>query len=108
MLEQLVGNRTMERVLLSLQAFGEGYAQQIADRFGLSLSAVQRQLCKLEDGGIAVSQLKGRTRLYVFNPRWPFLSELRALLEKTLSYMPEDEMDMYYRTRTRPRRQGKP
>lgn len=108
MLESLVGNKTAERVLLFLQAYGEGYAQQIADRFGISLSAVQRQLTRLERGGIVVSQLKGRTRLYVFNPRWPFRSELQSLLKKALSYLPDSELEPYYRSRTRPRRKGKP
>ena len=108
MLEGLVGNKTAERVLLFLQAYGEGYAQQIADRFSISLSAVQRQLARLEDGGVVVSQLKGRTRLYVFNPRWPFRFELQELLKKVLSYLPNAELDRYYRSRTRPRRKGKP
>ncbi len=108
MLEKLFGNKTAERVLLFITAYGEGYAQEIADIFGISLSSVQRQLMRLEAGGILVNQLKGRTRLFTWNPRWPFLGELRALLKKALDYLPELEQEQYYRKRTRPRRTGKP
>jgi len=108
MLEKLFGNRTVERVLLFVYTYGEGYAQEIADTFNISLSAVQRQLERLEVGGILVNQLKGRTRVFTWNPRWPFLSELKALLKKALAYLPESQQEQYFRRRTRPRRTGKP
>lgn len=108
MLEKLFGNKTAERVLLFMSAYQEGYAQEIADTFGISLSAVQRQLERLEAGGILVNQLKGRTRLFTWNLRWPFLGELKRLLKRALAYLPESEQEQYYRHRTRPRRTGKP
>jgi DNA-binding transcriptional ArsR family regulator len=108
MLEKLFGNRTVEQVLLFIYAYGEGYAQEIADTFDISLSAVQRQLERLETGGVLVNQLKGRTRVFTWNPRWPFLDELNALLKKALVYLPEFEQEKYFRRRTRPRRTGKP
>jgi hypothetical protein len=57
---------------------------------------------------VLASRLKGRTRLYVFNPRYPFLKELKALLEKALQFMPKAEKEKYYMPRLRPRRSGKP
>jgi hypothetical protein len=50
----------------------------------------------------------GRTRLYSFNPRYPFLDELRALLEKALEFYPEEEKARLFPERSRPRRKGKP
>jgi DNA-binding transcriptional ArsR family regulator len=108
-LEGVFGNATAERVLLYLEQYGEGYPKAIADNFGeLSLSMVQRQLERLERAGLLVSVLKGRTRLFTWNPRYPFLGEVRALLRKALRSLPEDERRRYFAERRRPRRTGKP
>lgn len=108
MLESLFGNTTVEKVLLYLQNYDEGYASEIARTFSISLSVVQKQLGRLEDGGIIVSQPKGRTRLFMWNPRYPFRHELKGLLQKALEFLPESEVKKYYRQRRRPRRSGKP
>jgi hypothetical protein len=68
----------------------------------------QRQLEKFEAAGILVSQLKGRTRIYRWDPRYPFRRELLALLQKAFDFMPKKELDQFYTKRTRPRRKGKP
>jgi DNA-binding transcriptional ArsR family regulator len=109
MLEGVFGNSTAERVLLYLEQYGEGYAKAITDTFDdVSLSMVQRQLERFERAGILVSLLKGRTRLFTWNPRYPFLDEIRALLKKALRLLPEDERRLYFSQRRRPRRTGKP
>ncbi len=108
MLEALLGNTTIERILCCLSVYGDGYAKQMADLFGIPVNGVQQQLKRLEDGGVLVSQLKGKTRLYQFNPRYAFLKELKLLLDRAIELLPESEIDKYYRKRTRPRRKGKP
>jgi DNA-binding transcriptional ArsR family regulator len=109
MIEGLLGNATAEKVLLYLEQFGEGYALRIADDFDrMSVTPVQRQLERFEAAGLLVSQLKGRTRLYTWNPRYAFLDEVRALLRKVLRALPEDERRRYFVKRRRPRRAGKP
>lgn len=108
MLESVFGNATVEKVLLYLQNYDEGYASEIASTFSLSLSVVQKQLKRLEDGGVIVSQPKGRTRIFLWNPRYPFRKELKSLLEKSFEFIPESDIKKYYRKRQRPRRTGKP
>jgi DNA-binding transcriptional ArsR family regulator len=109
MLEGVFGNATAEKVLLYLEQYEEGYATAIADIFdGVSISMVQRQLERLERAGLLVSSLKGRTRLFYWNPRYVFLKEVRALLRKALQSLPEDEKRRYFSERRRPRRTGKP
>jgi len=108
MLEALLGNTTIEKILYCLSVYGDGYAKQMADLFGIPVNGVQQQLKRLEDGGVLVSQLKGKTRLYQFNPRYAFLKELKLLLDRAIELLPESEIDKYYRKRTRPRRKGKP
>lgn len=107
MLEGILGNPTAERVLLYLEQYSEGYARAIAATFELSLSMVQRQLERFERQGLLVSQVKGRTRLFTWNPRYAFLAELRALLKSALRALPAQERRRYFAQRRRPRRTGK-
>jgi hypothetical protein len=108
MLESLLGSIGCERVLMFLFARDEGYAREIARFYDTDLNPVQKQLDKLESGGVLVSRKAGRTRLYAFNPRYPFLDELRALLEKALAFYPDELQDRLVMSRRRPRRRGKP
>jgi len=108
MLECLLGSVGCERVLMFIFARDEGYAREIARFYNTDLDPVQKQLDKLESGGILVSRTAGRTRLYTFNPRYAFLDELRALMEKALTFYPEDVRDALVMSRRRPRRRGKP
>lgn len=108
MLEALFGNVIVEKVLFYLLVYGDGYALGIADNFGVPVNSVQLQLRRLENGGIVVSRLMGRVRVYTFNPRYPFLEELQAFLAKSFAFVPEKEKKQFYMRRTRPRRAGKP
>jgi len=108
MLKAILDNKTKEKILLTLFVAKEAYARDLVVVFKGNLSSIQNQLKKLERGGVIVSRLKGRTRLYSFNPRYPFKKELEALLEKALSFMPKEQKKKYYTPRLRPRRAGKP
>jgi DNA-binding transcriptional ArsR family regulator len=106
-LEALFGNRTAEKVLLFIGTNREAYAQEIADRTKTALSLVQSQLSRLEAGGILVSRPRGRVRLYSFNPRFPFSSELETILRRAIDFLPARDQAAYL-TRRRPRAGGKP
>jgi len=108
LLSDLFGSETAEKVLLYMQNYGSGYPQGVATVFGIRITPVQRQLEKFEIGGILASRLIGRTRQYQWNPRYAFQTELRLLLKKALSSLPEDYQKKYFRERSRPRRKGKP
>ena len=108
MLEIILGNRIKERALLFLLTRKEGYAREIAAAFGGQLTSYLNQLRNMERAGVLVSKLKGKTRVYIFNPRYPFKAELEKLLYKALSFMPQKEKEKYYMPRLRPRRAGKP
>jgi hypothetical protein len=89
MLEPIVGSKSSEQVFIFLIARQKGYATEIANYFDADLYAIQKQLVRLEDSNVLVSRTVGRTRVYQFNPRYPFLIELKSLLEKVLSYYPD-------------------
>ena len=107
MLASLFGSKTAERVLIFLSARDEGYAREMARFFETDLKSVQKQLDKLEAAGVLSSREVGRTRPYTFNPRYPFLAELKALLEKALTFYPEEEREKLVMIRRRPRGRGK-
>lgn len=107
MLEPLLGSISAERVLIFILAREEGYAREIARFFDTDLYAIQKQLDKLEAGGVLASRLAGRTRLYILNPRYPFLKELKELLIKALSFYPEEAREQLIMNRRRPRGRGK-
>lgn len=107
MIEVLLGSRNAERVLIYIFTRDEGYAREIANFYGTDLKPIQMQLDKFEKGGVLVSRSIGRTRPYEFNPRYPFLSELKALLEKALSFYPAEEQEELTMNRRRPRAKGK-
>lgn len=108
MLETLLGSINRERVLLFLYSRGEGYAREISRFYKTDLSQIQKQLERLETGNIVYSKMLGKTRVYYLNPRYPFLEELKSLLEKVLSFYPSDELEKLTHSRKRPRRKGKP
>lgn len=76
--------------------------------FDIPVNGIQQQMDRLENGGVLVSSLVGKTRLYQFNPRYPFLKELKSLIQKAMDFLSENELNKYYRKRTRPRKKGKP
>ena len=108
MLEPLLASTNCERVLIFIAARDEGYLREMSDFFQTSPAPLLKQLEKLEAGGVLFSRLVGRTRLYGFNPRYPFLKELKALLDKALSFYPEALRTELLASRRRPRRKGKP
>jgi len=100
-LEELFGNATAEKVLLYIEHYGDGYAKAIADTFGISLHMVQRQLARFERAGLLVNVTQGRTRVFLWNPRYAFLAEVRAVLAKALRHLPDAERRKYFSARRR-------
>jgi hypothetical protein len=108
MLEPIVGSKSSEQVFIFITARENGYATEIARFFDADLYAIQRQLERLENAEVLVSRKVGRTRVFQFNPRYPFLEELKALLTSVLKYYPEDVKEELIMNRRRPRKKGKP
>ena len=107
MLKAIFGNDTTEKVLYSLVKQGNSYGKQLSEFWGISLNMIQKQLNRLEEGGVLSSTTVGRTRLYEINPRYPFKNELILLIDKSFEYLPQ-ELKSKFVIRKRPRRSGKP
>ena len=76
--------------------------------FDTDVNPIQKQLEKLELGGVLECQSVGRTRLYSFNLSYPFLEELIPLLEKALSLYPEGEREKLIANRQKLKQAVKP
>ena len=107
-MEELFGNPTAEKVLLYLAANPDSYARELADQLSLPLFGVQRQLARLEGGGVLVRRPRGRMKFYSLNPKAPYTPDLVRLLTTMLNYLPPKEKQRYEPRRNRPRRAGKP
>jgi len=108
MLKPILGNDTMEKILFALEYFDKTYSTELSKIFDIPVNGIQQQLERLEKGGVAVSTKVGRTRIYQFNPVYPFLKELRILINKAIEFIPEKEIEEKYKKRKRPRMKGKP
>jgi predicted ArsR family transcriptional regulator len=108
MLNAILGSEDAERVLLFLLCRERGYGREIADFWRTTQTGVKRQLMRLEAQGVLSSQAVGRTRVYIWNARYPFRSELQALLARAIALLPQEERTRLTANRRRPRRSGKP
>ena len=110
MLEYFFGNSVTEKILFYLLVNGKCYPSQMKNNFIMPLYSFQRAFAKLEKAGVIFSHKEGKTLMYEFDPRYPFLKELQLFLKKAYSFFPEEIRRKYYEPviRKRPRRQGKP
>lgn len=90
MLEYLFGNPVIEKILFYLLVNKKCYASNLKKTFQVPLYSFQRALGRLEKGGVIVGQREGKTLIYQFNPRYPFLTELITFLAKAYDFFPEE------------------
>ena len=88
---------------------GKVNASELSKTFKTSLDPIQKTLRKLEEGRLLASFLEGKTRVFQWNPRYPFLEEIQALARKAYTFLPTNIQRASYQSikRKRPRRSGK-
>jgi hypothetical protein len=94
--DALFGNANIEKVLFFLLVNEKCYAMQLSRCLRTALTPLQQALGRLEKGGIVASVLEGKTRFYRFNPHYPFLRELHALLKQGYQHLNLQEQQTYY------------
>ena len=80
MLEGLFGNKSAEKVMLSIFIHGELHASAIAQQHKTSLDPLKKQLERFEEAGFLTSRIVGRSKLYKFNDQHPMIKPLMQLL----------------------------
>lgn len=80
MLEGLFGNKSAEKVMLSIFNFGELHASAIAKLHSTALDPIKKQLERFEEAEFLTSRIVGRSKLYRFNEKNPLVKPLKQLL----------------------------
>lgn len=93
----LLGSKSAERVLLFLLVNEYGYPSEMQRVHRIPLTPLQSILRKLEKAGVLTSDLRGKTKLYRFNPLYPLLDELKALLKKAFIHLPAEEKRVLFK-----------
>lgn len=107
MLDKLFGNETLALIFLNLFHYGEVYSGLVEKNTGTGSRAVLNQLNKMEEAGFLVSREVGRTRLYQFNPKSPFVKPLKEIINITYSNLSIKMKEKMFKERMRPRAKGK-
>ena len=107
MLDKIFGNETISMIYLNLFHYDEVYSALIEKNTGIGSRAVLNQLNKMEEAGVLVSRSVGRTRLYQFNPKSPFVKPIKDIIEITYSNMNIKMKEKMFKERMRPRAKGK-
>ncbi|RYG15408.1 MAG: ArsR family transcriptional regulator [Chitinophagaceae bacterium] len=108
LLKGVLRAETQEKALIYLLLRGSGYAKNIAEFYDVPVNPIQKQLARLEEDGVVVSQLIGKVRSYELNPRYIFIDPLKELLKAAVAAYPTEVRDQLLVQRTRPRQAGKP
>lgn len=108
MLENILGNKTAERVLLHVFHYGEIHASAIARDYGVAVTPIRYQLDRFESAGVLVSKQVGRSRVYAFNSKFPLTRFVKDMVEVVYNSIPIEECVELFKARRRPRRKGKP
>ena len=107
-LADLIGSKTAEKIFLYLHHYPEGHARGIANEMRMGFSQVDRQLKKYEDVGLLLSRQVGKTRVYLFNPRYIFYSQVKEMVTKLYKAIPLAEKKELFPIRQKPRHRNKP
>ncbi|PCJ45209.1 MAG: transcriptional regulator, partial [Moraxellaceae bacterium] len=98
---------SQEKILIYLLMRDKGYGSSIAEFYGVSQNAVQKQLARLEEDSVIVGEPIGKVRQYQLNPRYAFYEPLKLLLKTAVEAYPKDLVKKLIMVRTRPRKAGK-
>lgn len=96
MLEELFGNKSIQKILLFLLVNEKCYATQIHRLLQTPLTPIQKALERLEKGKILHSFFEGKTRYFAFDPTCPLRNEIEILLKKIYTLLPPYEKKNYY------------
>lgn len=100
-LKYILGNETVEKVLLHIFHFKKSYATKIARDFNMPLNGVQQQLRRLKKGGLLKIEKKGKTVIYSFNSRNPFIEEILGMLERVYKSIPPGKLNNLFSSKYR-------
>lgn len=106
-LKGLLRAESQEKILLYLLLRETGYGSAIAEFYGVSQNAIQKQLSRLEEDAVVVSTPIGKVLQYQLNPQYAFYAPLKSMLKVAVEAYPASIIKKLTMQRTRPRKTGK-
>jgi len=107
-LKGIFGNNTAAQMLLYIYHYSDAYASVIAKDLNIPVTPIKNQLTRFENSGVLISKQFGRTRVYFFNPKSPFVKPIKEILGMVHQAIPLSEKERIFSSRRKPRRKGKP
>ena len=96
MLKDLLGSKSLEKILLFLLVHERGYLQEMHRTYKAALTPLQGAAQKLEKAGLLTADNQGKKKLYRLNPSHPLFPELQALLKKAFVHLPTEEKKILF------------
>ncbi|AVQ11216.1 Uncharacterized protein XB16_0881 [Leptospira santarosai] len=102
-LDGIFGNGTASKVLLHVF-----HSSAIAKDYNTAVTPIRLQLERFENAGVLVTKQIGRSRVFSFNPKSPFVKPLKEILSIYYNSLSIEEKEKLFPTRRRPKEKGKP
>lgn len=99
--KSLFGTATREKILFYLLQNKKCYSSELVHIFGMLYTRVRGGLVRLRELGILQEYNDGKNHFYYFDPKYPFLKELKALLRQMYKKLPQIEKEKYYENKRR-------
>jgi len=86
MLEAIVPSKTRLKLLIKLFFIegSSGYIRAMEKEFGESTNAIRKEVNRLEDAGLIVSEPEGKKKVFRANPAHPLYSDIRKIVRTTV------------------------
>ncbi|PJZ29134.1 hypothetical protein [Leptospira kmetyi] len=107
-LDGIFGNGTASKVLLHVFHYSEIHSSAIAQDYNTAVTPIRLQLERFEKAGILVAKQIGRSRVFAFNQKSPFVKPIKEILSIFYNSLSIEEKEILFSTRRRPREKGKP
>jgi len=108
MIESIFGNETTALIFLNIYHYGEIHTAAISRNTGKFPRAIINQLNNLEEKGLLVSKTVGKSRLYLFNGKSPYIKHLKEIIKITYDSLPIKLKENLFKESLRPRKKGRP
>nr|WP_025177540.1 hypothetical protein [Leptospira interrogans] len=104
----LDGINGLKSFITCIYHYNEIHSSAIANDYGKTVTPIRLQLERFEKAGILVAKNVGRSRVFAFNQKSPFVKPIKEILSIFYNSLIIEEKENIFSTRRRPREKGKP
>lgn len=98
-LKYILGNTTAEKCLMHVYHHNGAHTRQIARDHNIDADSVNKQLRRFEKAGVLRREKRGRTVVYFFNEKCPFIPEIISIIRKVYDKIPDRQRKRIFEPR---------